>query len=175
VGLVYFCGEGLARTKGLRTKWGLVPSLAPHKTVTALLYGMQNAVDTNTATHSCTDWLQIDLWNLPSAPQSLRKQLGAYWPRGGLKSVSEMEPGQTNWPVTWPDPVALDPATRPDPTRIKNIHYETTRQDATEKKQSLKVSQHLDLDFFESCCFKTCSSSYFRLLCSCHTQLITQR
>jgi len=37
--------------------------------------------------------------------------------------------------VTRLDPVALDPATgRPDPTDPdKNIHYETTRHDATEK------------------------------------------
>jgi len=81
---LFLWSGGLARTKGLRTKWGLVPSLAPHNTTTALLYGMHNAVDTNT-THSCTDWLQIDLRNLPLAPQSPRKRWGAYWPRGGAK------------------------------------------------------------------------------------------
>jgi len=56
------------------------------KTATALLYGMQNAVDTNT-THSCTERLQIDLRNLPLAPSQFQKTVGAYWPRGELTSV----------------------------------------------------------------------------------------
>jgi len=67
---------------------GASAKFSPHKTATALLYGMQNAVDTNTTTHSCTDWLQIDLWNVPLAPSKSQKTVGAYRPRGGgLKSV----------------------------------------------------------------------------------------
>jgi len=43
--------EGLARTRELRTKWranAKFSSRAPLKTTTALLYSMQNAVDTKT-------------------------------------------------------------------------------------------------------------------------------
>ena len=59
--------------------------LPTHKTATALLYGMQNAVVTNTR-HSCTDWLQIDLWNFAFSPLKVSENSGgAYWPRGGAK------------------------------------------------------------------------------------------
>ena len=47
----------------------------PHKTATALLYGMQNAVDTNTR-HSYTDWLQIDLWNFAFSPLKISENSG---------------------------------------------------------------------------------------------------
>jgi len=54
---------------------GASAKFSPHKTATALLYGMQNAVDTNT-THSCTEWLQINLWNLRLAPSKSQKTVG---------------------------------------------------------------------------------------------------
>jgi len=51
-----------------------------------------------------------------------------------IKCRPEMEPVQTNWPVTRPDPVALDQATR---MKIYTMKQQGKMQ---QKKQSLKVS-----------------------------------
>ena len=90
VGLVYFCAEGLARTKGLEQNGGSAKFSPPHKTAIALLYGMQYAECSrhqhhNTQLHGLITDRSVEFTFSPLKVSE--NSGGAYWPRGGLKSV----------------------------------------------------------------------------------------